>query len=405
MRRLLASVLALAASSAWADVDVSFLVAGQGLRGAEATLAALPSPTPSESFALGGVRFLEGVERALQLRYRVGLSEGLAVASSLPVLRLPLGENPSPDPFEPGMIEALFEDVRADMAGSLEALALVGDDDAVSVRIDLDDLWFDIDMDGAHGPGEGVMEVAGTTLGVGFDVEAEPGKMPPGPSIRFDTADAAWLAAYAHLLAGVSEGMLALRPTEAIGRVLDARTVLAALPRDPDPYGMSLNEEWGDAADLLAIAVFALEGRPDAERTRALRGQLLATVAENRRFWTLVAREADNDAEWIPSKRQTSATGLPFPPETGLRWLAVLADAEAVLRGEQLLGHWRMGRATGIDLAALLEDPPALNVAGLIQGGSLLPYARRGRLVDGESLALFWDLVQGRAGLYAMVLN
>ena len=60
-----------------------------------------PAPTPSERFALGGVRFLGGVERALQLRYAVGLSGGLAEMSGLPVLRLPLPENPSPAPFEP----------------------------------------------------------------------------------------------------------------------------------------------------------------------------------------------------------------------------------------------------------------------------------------------------------------
>lgn len=405
MRRLLASAFILAASAASAEIHVSVLVAEQGLRGAEATLAGLASPTPSERFALGGVRVLSGVERALQLRYRVGLSDGLAVASGLPFLRLPIAENPSPDAFEPDMIEALFQGIEADMAGSLDALAPIEDDDAVALSIHLDDLWFDIDENGTRSPGEGLVEVVGITLGLGPGLEEGSGKAPSAPTIRFDTADAAWLAAYAHLISAFSEGVLALHPTEAIGRVLDARADLATLPRDPNPYGMSLDGQWGDAADLLAIALYALEGQPDAARTRALREHLLATVAENRRFWTLVAREADNDAEWIPSKRQTSATSLPFPPETGLRWLAVLADAEALLTGEQLLGHWRMGEATGIDLSALLQEPPTFNLVGLIQGGSLLPYARQGPLVDGQSLALFWELVQGRAGLYAVVLN
>ena len=66
------SCLALVATPALAETDASALIAAEGLRGAEAALAALPAPTPSERFALGGVRFLGGVERALQHRREQG---------------------------------------------------------------------------------------------------------------------------------------------------------------------------------------------------------------------------------------------------------------------------------------------------------------------------------------------
>jgi hypothetical protein len=391
-----AALLTLLATPALAETDASALIAAEGLRGAEAALAALPAPTPSERFALGGVRFLGGIERALQLRYAVGMSGGLTETSGLPVLRLPLPDNPSPQPFEPVMIEALFAGVEADMAGAIEALGGVGDEDDVAVVIDTADLWFDVDANGARAPGEGVFEVAGAMLGAGLEPL-------PSVTIRFDTADAAWLAAYAHLLSGLSEAVLAVGPAEAIGRVLDAREGFAAvgLP-PPDPYGLS---SFTDQVDYAAIVALALDGAPDPIRTRAARDHLLALVEENRRFWQLVAREADNDAEWIPSKRQSSATGLPFPPDTGRVWLDVLAEVEGVLRGDLLIPYWRVGPGAGLDLGALLEDPPDLGVAGLVQGAALVPYLRRGKVADGAALARFALLVQGDAVLYAAVLN
>lgn len=399
MRLLAPLLLALAATTARADTALSDRVAAEGLRATEAALAALPTPSPSDRFALGGVRFLAGIERALQLRYRVGLSEGMAVASGLPVLRLPIGENPAPKPFQPAMIDDLFRGVGSDMAGAIEALAGIRDTDEAAVEIDTADLWFDIDGDGARAPGEGVMEVAGWALSGGFGMEV------PSTTIRFDTADGAWLSAYAHLLSAVSDAILAVGPSEAIGRVLEARTSFEALGLPPPQYDFLFGNDMAQTADLVAMFVMAVEGQPDPERTRALRDHLLATVQDNRRFWTLVAREGDNDREWIPNKRQQSATGLPFPPDTGARWLAVLSDAEAVLRGDLLIPFWRVGPGAGLDLNAFLENPPELDVAGMIQGSTFAPYLKAGRLADGRNLMIFEQLVQGDSALYAVMLN
>lgn len=399
MRRLLPLALALAATAAQADTALSGRIAALGLRAVEAELAALPSPTASESLALGGVRFLGGIERALQLRYRVGLSDGMAVMSGLPILRLPIGENPAPEPFEPAMIARLFEGVEADMAGAVEALARVRDADEAALEIDTADLWLDIDADGARAPGEGLLEIAGWALSGGF------GMAMPAATIRFDTADAAWLSAYAHLLAGLSHAILATDPTEAIARVTAARAGFEALGRPAVVPGAGLGMDLGEYADLAAMVAIAIEGPLDPARTRAARDHLLATVEDNRRFWTLVAREADDDREWIPNKRQTSATGLPFPPDTGPVWLSVLAEGEAVLRGELLIPFWRLGPGAGVDLGALLEDPPVLDLAGLVQGSTLLPYLREGPLASGRSLTLFAALVGGDSPLYMVMLN
>jgi hypothetical protein len=399
MRLLASALLALAATTASAQSSLSDEIGASGLRETEARLAALPDPTPDELFALGGSRFLAGIESALQLRYRVGLSDGMAVMSGLPVLRLPIGENPAPEPFEPALIAQLFEGIEADMAGAIEALDRIEDADAVALEIDTADLWFDIDNNGRRTPGEGVIEISAWALSGGFGMEM------PAIEVRFDTADARWLSAYAHLLSGVSNGILATDPTEAIARIAASRATFEELGTPLPGNDFTLDNQFGDMADVIAMFVTAIEGPLDPARTRAARDQLLACIEDNRAFWTLVARETDNDREWIPSKNQDSVLGLPFPPDTGTMWLAVLSDAEKVLRGDLLIPHWRLAEGAGFDLGAFLEDPPVVDVAGLIQGATLVPYLRRGPLADGRNLWMFTTLVQGDSALYAVVLN
>lgn len=389
----------LAAPPALAETDIPALIRDQGLRAAEAQLAALPEPTPTERFGLGGVRFLGGIERALQLRYATGLSGGITAAVNLPILRLPIPENPAPAPFESPMIADLFAAVSADMDAALDTLATIGDSDEVGLAIALGDLWFDINANGTRDPGEALHEVAATILDIPSDRAA-------GLVIRFDTADAAWLSAYAHLLAGISETVLALGPTEAIARTLAARDAMAALPQ---PLG-SLRDWWnprqlGTWADTGAIVIGTLEGRPDTVHLHAARDHFLAMIADNRVFWARVAQESDNEAEWIPNKSQTSALPLWFPPETGALWLDVLNDAEGLLEGRLLLPFWRLGPEAGINLARLLEDPPEIDVFGLIQGETLVPYMETGRRIDAEALRRFSDMLGGQAGLYMVILN
>ena len=106
-----------------------------------------------------------------------------------------------------------------------------------------------------------------------------------------------------------------------------------------------------------------------------------------------------------PEQEQLSALPIPFPTDTGARWQAVLADAEALLNGDLLIPHWRLGDGAGVNLAKLFQDPPLVNIIGMVQGVTLLPYMEHGRLIDGTSLMMFSDLMQGDAGLYMVVLN
>ena len=377
------------------ETDISARIAEAGLSAVEAELAALPDPTDTERFALGGVRFLGAIERTVQTRWRVGADDRFAM---IPILRLPVPPNPDPEPFEGAVIEGLFEDVLADMGGAREALAPIGDGSDMRLPIRLSDLWFDVDADGAREPGEGLLEVAGALLAL------PPAEGAPDPAIVFDAADAAWLAAYAHLLSAVSEMVLSTGPAEQIDRVIGARRDLAGLAPDT-PYASPFDEMGGLDVDRIAMILMSLDGVPDAARTAAARDHLLEMIAQNRTLWARVAAETDDEGEWIPNAEQTQALGIPVPPDTRPVWLAVLDDAEALLTGERLIPYWRTRSGAGLDLAALLTDPPDMNVVGLIQGHALLPYAREGTRVSTESWNRFTRMTGGRGVLFAAFLN
>ena len=401
MRRFaLSAVLSgLISTAATAETDVSTMIATDGLAATENHLAGLAAPTGTELFALGGVRFLGGIETALQLRWRVGLTDGMWSMLGLPLLRLPIPENPAPLPFEAHMIEAMFAEAVADMEGALAALDQIEDGAEVGLRLALSDIWFDINANGARDAGEGMADVAGLMLTGGF---AEP---PAMPTVRFDTADAAWLSAYAHLLAGISETVLAIGPTDPIQRVMETAQGYLEVAGPPVPSTAFGIENYATELDVIAMVIFALEQQPDADRARAAKSHFLSMVADNRVFWTRVAQETDNDAEWIPNKTQVSALGLPVPPETGPRWLAVLNDAEKVLNGELLVPYWRLGPGAGLNIGAMFDDPPPLDPIGMIQGETFLPFAEVGPLANMRALRDFEALVGGDAPLFMVFLN
>lgn len=389
-------VLALLLATPAAAETLSEEIARTGIAPTEARLAALPSPSNEDLFALAGLRFLGGIEAALQLRWQTGVQ---ADWSELPILRLPIPENPNAIPFTAADFTALIRNLDADMEAAREALAQLGDK-PVTLPIRMADLWFDINANGTREPGEGIAEVTGMTLGGGrmFGVAVE------DPVITFDTADAAWLSAYTHFLSGFAATALAYDPEPAIQRVLDSSKAIYALWGDTPPNN-AMDMMFGRQVDRAAMVLHALSNTPDMALAQDAYDHFLAMIQDNRRFWSLVALEADNSGEWVPNDRQVSGLGLTMPPGTGDRWQAVLADAEKLLKGELLIPHWRFGAEAGINLRKAFENPPPVDLITWIQGEGLLPYAEKGPQMSMQSWRDFEEFVQGDAMLFAVFLN
>ena len=202
----------LLATSALADTNT--LVAENGLAGAVEQLSAQSDKTPSDQFSLGALHFLRGIEKTLQVRweYNATLDD-----LDIPVMRLPVPPNPNAKPFKADLITGLFTELLTDMDASRAALAQIPDDTEVALDLNLANLWFDINMNGARDLGEGVIEVGANTLMGEINFEEMDG-IPP-MDVRFDTADVAWLTAYTHMVSAASEMVVAFDPTEAIANV------------------------------------------------------------------------------------------------------------------------------------------------------------------------------------------
>lgn len=386
-----ASVLAAPAAAQ----DIMSAIAADGLAATETRLAALPDASPDERFVLGGVRFLRAIERALQARYRYGISPELDM---LPILRLPIPPNPSPDPFDPAAIDTLFAEIETDMAGAIEALGTISDSDEVGVILDIERIWLDIDGDGKADTGENLPDIIGWTIGLRLNDNQ------PLPKIRFDTADAAWLSAYAHQLSAWANLVQALSPTEAITEVLASAADYDRMNGETGGFA-PFDAQFGAFVDLAAILLTAIEQQPDPVHTRAALAHLQEMAAHNRVFWARVETETDNNREWIPNDAQTAAMGIAFPPGTAESWQAVLTEIELVLAGERLIPFWRLGDGAGLNLRAIFEDPPEIDIIALIQGSALLPYVEKGPVMSDEAFRRFDQLVQGESLLFAVVLN
>jgi hypothetical protein len=393
--RSLAFALILAAAPAAAET-LSQEIGRAGLGPTEARIAALPSPTNEDLFALAGLRFLGGIEAALQLRWQTGVQ---ADWSELPILRLPIPENPNARAFAPSDLTALLTGLDARMEESRAALDQLGDK-PFALDIRLADLWFDINQNATRDAGEDIGSVTGLALGGGriTGVQVE------DPVITFDTADAAWLSAYTHFLSGFVSTAQAYDPEPAIRRVIDSSKAIHALWGDTPPKN-AMDMMFGRQVDRIAMVLHALSKTPDKALAQDAYGHFVSMIAENRRFWSLVALEADNAGEWVPNDTQVSGMGLMMPPGTGERWQAVLADAEKLLQGELLIPHWRFGAEAGINLKRMFDDPPPVDLVTWIQGEGFLPYAEKGPQVSPASWRDFESFVQGDAMLFAVFLN
>ena len=374
-------------------------VADETLEMAQTRLADISARTDDQNFALGAVHFLRGIEKTLQTRwqYNATLDD-----FDLPVLRLPVAPNPDALPFSPDLITNIFAGLLPDMAASRAALNAIDGD--VALRINLNDLWFDINMNNTRDMGEGIMEIGAGLVMPGGQMR-DTAQMPQNLKIQFDTADVAWLTAYTHLISGVSELVVAFDPTEAITTVMQSATEMDDLRGMPLVQRGFIGQNETRWMDQFAMVYGALNMQPNPENTRAAHAHFLDMIAQNKVFWAELALETDNMLEWIPNETQQAALGFDMPTGTGIAWQAILADAEAILNGDLLINHWRVSPGAGINVKEMFMNPPAVDIVTWVQGSGLLPYMERGPIATSQSMRAFNRLVSGNSIGFSFLLN
>lgn len=375
-----------------APSDLSGEIKENGLAAGVEFANALPDGD-HKAFALGALNTLQAVEHILQVRYNNYSGRLPLVPGGNSQLRL----NPNAE-FDPAFIENALSGAIERLAVAESHLAGLGDAE-FGLAINLDDIWFDVDGDGKRALDEGL----GSFLGVGLNMPTPDDEQMP--IVQFDRADGSWLLAYTHVLQGMAEMVLSTDPTPAITKVTEGRATmerLGVVARDPI---------FGDEniLDTITIVVTALHGPVEKARTQKALGHFQSMIAANKEFWSLVALEEDDQAEWLPNPKQTSAFGVPVTQEVADGWQDVLDELAAVLDGDALVPFWRVQpvgtQSVGINMNKFLTDPGDLDLMLLVHGAAFAPYLEEGRVVGVDVFERFSDMTGGQAGLFALWFN
>lgn len=360
----------------------------------------LPNPENTR-FALGVAQTLAAIEQLGRGLYTLGPRNDTLVRG-LPILRLPVPDNPDPPVVKLDDLNHLLEDFAANLAAARQTLEAVKGE--VQLSIPITQLALDFNADRVTGEKE--------RLG---DVLFELRMINPRPTavvadaytVDFDYSDVQWLIAYTHLLSGFAEFMLAWDAKELFdhaGHLLFKRV--------ESPYEFlegqgGFDMQFDSIADLAAFLHTARFGVRDAERLEKSRRHFLAAIAGSRRTMQLIAGETDQSREWIPGPRQRAALpNIQVTQDVIDSWLRFLDDAEGVLEGEKLIPFWRSADGRGVNLRRALAEPREFDLVLWLQGTAAVPYLERDKpLASGESFRRMQRVTDGNFWTFAVWFN
>jgi hypothetical protein len=393
-----AAVVPARADEAVRMLTVSHLEAGTLAEG-EAALAEIVASDATNADAqlgLGVIRFMRAIEHLSQGLYTYGLKPPQSFMA--PIVRLPVPENPNPQPITYADFRGLIQSYVTDLALAEATLADVEASD-VQLVLDLKQLRYDGDGDGNVTDNERFIAVIQRVSGM-----RDP-NMPASLTFAFDAGDVLWLRAYCHVLMAFGELLLAYDWQESF----DA-SFFHLFPAMESPFRDALAPPSGTMNDEIApIADFVsfLHIRwpvSEPERLATVRTHLKQMIALSRESWQAIEAETADDREWIPNARQTSPFAtLQVDAERIAAWYQVLDEAEAVLDGEKHVPHWRFQQ--GVNLRRVFEEPQPFDLVLWLTGPAALPYLEDGPVTTPEDWARMTEAFGGRFGLFALWVN
>lgn len=384
-----------------ADKTADHLYAGT-LAAGEAELQSLSAASPDDVEAiagLGAIQFTRAIERFAQDMYRHGLQPG--GGSYGPLLRLPIPVNPAPEKLTYDELRAIFERLSTDLDLAEVTLSRVGER-AVKLPLATGRIRIDVNGDGKADENEQLIALAfGDSAPTEFKAQNE------SFVVAFDTADIYWLRGYSNLLASVADFWLAFDFRETFDLTFHVIFPNAQLPNSASLTTGSRIE--GMEADSIAdfVALIHLIDWPVADRARltGLAARGLAIIDLNRKTWASAMAETDDDREWLPAPGQKSGVmaGMEVTKERIDAWLGALGEAEAVLNGTKLVGHWRF--AKGFNLKRVLAEMDHFDLVLWVTGHAALPYLEDGTIADGAAFQQADRVFSGDLLTYAFWFN
>lgn len=320
-------------------------------------------------FGLGVTQFIRGIERLGQSLYGYGMEPDTVTGFiQVPVLRLAVGHNPNPKPMKYEDARQVLLDWLADLQKAEKTLAAIKDDN-VKLPLKVSDIRWDWDSNGK--PDDKLIELVRRFFGQ---------RTPAVLDVTFDRGDVAWLRGYCHLLMFFCEFPLAhdgrdLFDTSAHLFFKNAQTPGAKL-RSKVPNEQAWNQD--AIVDLIAFVHMIRLPIKEPERMKACWEHLRAVIETGRESWRLIRAETDDEREWIPNSKQTSALGLRLTDEMIDSWLSFLDESDELLQGRRLVPFWRKQVTQGVNLKRVFLEPRGFDLVLWIQGTAVAPYLEDG---------------------------
>ncbi|MFK0690142.1 hypothetical protein ACFX5Q_18330 [Mesorhizobium sp. IMUNJ 23033] len=363
--------------------------------GALAALEAAAPSDPASAYAAGAGEFFTALEILAGGLHRHGFDSPQSFM--LPLMRLPVPDNPNPEPLTYEEFRAILTAFRDRLEKSAATLGSVPADADIGMAIDLGRLGIDLNEDGQIAPDESAVAImAALSRGSVQDTAA------PALTFRFDRADGYWLQGYAEFLMAQADFWLAhdfRSMFDGSFHMLFPRAKLplqdTLVPLDGGMNGSIFSSEWR-FADFISLVHLINWQVVEPERRQAARRHLLEMIRLSREDWKAIRAETDNDREWLPGPQQKGAnplTGLEVGEEQVQAWLAALTIAEDLLEGRLLLPHFRIADK-GINMKRFFDEPKPFDLVLSITGPAIAPYLESGKILTGEE----FDQIQRQFG-------
>jgi hypothetical protein len=352
----------------------------------DAALAELQAATgePLADYAAGSIRFFLALEKLGGGFYRHGFESPQSFM--LPLMRLPIPDNFTPEPLDYGKFRAILTDFRDELEAASQTLAKVPADADIGLVVDLKRLGIDIDGDGRI-----ATEYESATAIIAALATGQPMSPDEAPDFifRFDRADGYWLQGYAHFLMAQADFWLAHDFRNAFDGSFHMLFPRAGLPLQAElvPQGFGdgsiFSSEWR-IADFISLIHYVNWPVAEPDRRRAARAHLTEMIRLSRENWKAIRAETDNDREWLPGPHQQGEhvlTGMSVGEQEVRGWHAALTMADDLLEGRALLPHFRI-TGKGIDMKRFFEEPQTFDLVPLVTGPGAVPYLATGRILS-----------------------
>lgn len=363
--------------------------------GALANLEAMQDGDPVAAYAAGSLQFFVALEKLGAGLHRHGFESPQSFM--VPLMRLPVPDNPNPEPLDYEGFRKLLADFHDAMAKSAATLAKVPAGADIGLEVDLYKLGIDLNEDGNIAPDESAAAIMAALANSGMPTDGAP----PPLTFRFDRADGYWLQGYANFLMAQADFWLAHDFKSAFDQSFQMLFPRARLPMQDmlvpldNNNGSIFSSEWR-IADFISFVHLINWQVVEPERSKAARAELLEMIRLSREDWKAIRAETDNDREWLPGPQQTGAnllTGMEVTEEQVQAWHAALQMAEDLLEGRKLLPHFRFADK-GINMKKFFEEPQTFDLVLSLTGPGVVPYLEKGDILSSDE----WWALQNEFG-------